>query len=50
MSVVRKQRKEKVNYQTMYQKVLVKKITRTVKEKGESSVNGDKCTMEKTSP
>ena len=23
---------------------------RTVKEKGESSVNGDKCTMEKTSP
>ena len=34
----------------MYRKVLVKKIMRTVKEKGESSVNGDKCTMEKTSP
>ena len=48
--IVRNEEKEKVNYKTTYQKVLAKKITRMVNVKGESSVIGGKCKMEKTSP
>ena len=49
MSIVRNKKRE-INYQTMYQKVSVRKIMRTVNVKGESTVNGSKCTMERTSP
>ena len=43
-------RKGEINYHTTYRKVLVKKIRRMVNVKGESTVNGGKCTMERTSP
>ena len=49
MSVVRNKKRE-INYQTMYRKVSVRKIMRTVNVKGESTVNSGKCTMERTSP
>ena len=47
---MRETRKGKINYQTTYRKVLVRKIMRTVNIKGESTVNGSRCTMERTSP
>ena len=49
MSVVRNKKRE-INYQTTYRKVSVRKIMRTVNIKGESTVNGGKCTMERISP
>ena len=39
-----------MGYHTMYRKVSVKKMIRTVNVKGESTVNSGKCTMEKMSP
>ena len=48
-SVIRNEKRE-INYHTMYWKVSVKKIRRTVNVKGEPTVNGGKCTMERTSP
>ena len=38
------------NYHTTYRKVSAKKTMRTVNVKGESEVNGGKCTTEKISP
>ena len=43
-------RKGKIDYQTTYWKVSVRKIMRTVNVKGESIVNSRKCIMERTSP
>ena len=42
--------KRKVNYHTMYQNELARKMIRTVNVKGESIVKGGKCTMEKIRP
>ena len=39
-----------MDYHTTYRKVSAKKMIRTVNVKGESTVKGGKCTMEKTSP
>ena len=43
-------RKRGSNYHTTYRKVSAKKTVRTVNVKGESEVNGGKCTTEKISP
>ena len=43
-------KKRGMNYHTMYRKVSVKKIMRTVNVKEESIVKGGKCTTEKISP
>ena len=48
-SIIRNEKGE-INYHTMYQKMSAKKIRRTVNVKGEPTVNGGKCTMERTSP
>ena len=49
VSVIRNKKRE-INYHTMYQNVSAKKIRRTVNVKGEPTVNGGKCTTERTSP
>ena len=43
-------KKRDSNYHTTYRKVSAKKTMRTVNVKGESEVNGGKCTTEKISP
>ena len=45
-----RKKKGEGNYHTTYWKASAKKIMRTVNVKGESEVNGGKCTTEKMSP
>ena len=47
---VNNKKKKEINYHTTYWNMLAKKIMRTVNVKGEPTVNGGKCTMERTSP
>ena len=41
--------KRKISYHTMYRKVSLRKMIRTVNVKGESIVKGGKCTTERKS-
>ena len=47
---MRNKKKENPNYHTTYWNISVRKIRRTVDIKGESTVNGSKCIMERISP
>ena len=47
--LVKNEKRGEVNYHTMYRKVSARKMMRTVKVNGESTVKGGKCTMEKMS-